>query len=201
LVEALGFYLEEDLSTLFTAADQPGVFEDDKMLGNRLAGEGHVSSQRPCTGLTVVDQKVDNSATRRVGDGRPQLVINLHRHLEAIQELGPPARMLVGITLLFCVGPVAQFMTALGHSKTSLLVAHGCQRELDEHRIAGHWFLPAGIVPAERQASRWIYGLHDDGAALVPELHIAMSARFDDEVDPVSERQSPVAGAPFGTSS
>jgi hypothetical protein len=37
LVEALGFYLEEDLSTLFTAADQPGVFEDDKMLGNRLA--------------------------------------------------------------------------------------------------------------------------------------------------------------------
>src|ERR1017187_80859 len=118
---------------------------------------------------------------------------------KAIQELGPPAGMLVGITLLFCVGPVAQFMTALGHSKTSLLVAHGCQRELDEHRIAGHWFLPAGIVPAEREASRWIYGLHDDGAALVPELHIAMSARFDDEVDPVSEPLAHLVGLSDGS--
>jgi len=82
LFEALGFYLEEDLSTLFTAADQPGVFEDDKMLGNRLAGEGHVASQRPCTGLTVADQEVEDSATRWIGDGRPQLVIDLHRHLD-----------------------------------------------------------------------------------------------------------------------
>lgn len=82
LVEAVGFYLEEDLSTLFASTDQPGVFEYDEMLGNRLAGEGNVASQRPCTGLTVADEEVEDSATRRVGDSRPQLVINLHRHLD-----------------------------------------------------------------------------------------------------------------------
>ncbi len=27
--------------------------------------------------------------------------------------------------------------------------ALGRQRELDQHRVAGHWFLPAGMVPAE----------------------------------------------------
>jgi hypothetical protein len=37
LVQAVGFNLVEDLSTLFTPTDQSGVFEYDEMLGNRLA--------------------------------------------------------------------------------------------------------------------------------------------------------------------
>ena len=43
------------------------------------------------------------------------------------------------------------------------------------------------MVPAEREANRRIDDLHDDWAALVPELHVAMSARFDHELYPVGE--------------
>jgi hypothetical protein len=38
LVEAFGVYLVENLPTLFAAADQPGLFEYDEVLGDRLAG-------------------------------------------------------------------------------------------------------------------------------------------------------------------
>ena len=43
------------------------------------------------------------------------------------------------------------------------------------------------MVPAEREAGGRVDDFHDDRAALVPELHVAMSARFDHEVHPVGE--------------
>src|ERR1019366_4495035 len=106
---------------------------------------------------------------------------------EAVQVLGPAAPVLVGIALLLRIRPGAQLVTAFGHTKTGPLVALGRQRELDEHRVAGHRLLPPGMVPAEREASRRIDRLHDDRAALVPELHVAMSAGFHDQVHPVGE--------------
>jgi hypothetical protein len=43
LVEAVGFCLVKDLSTLFATAHQPGLFEHDQVFGDRLAGEGYVA--------------------------------------------------------------------------------------------------------------------------------------------------------------
>ena len=63
----------------------------------------------------------------------------------------------------------------------------GRQRELDQHRVTGHRFLTAGVVPAEREAGWRVDGLHDDRASLVSELHVAMSPRLDHEVYPVGE--------------
>src|SRR5450755_187786 len=80
LVETAGFYPVENLPTLLAPADQPGLFEHDQMLGDRLAGEGHVASQPAGADVTVADQEVEHPATRRVADGRPQLVIGLRRH-------------------------------------------------------------------------------------------------------------------------
>src|SRR6266566_3603948 len=68
---------------------------------------------------------------------------------EAIQVLGPAAPVLAGIALFLRVGPGEQLVAAFDHAKTGPLVALGCQRELDEHRVAGHRLLPAGVVPAE----------------------------------------------------
>jgi hypothetical protein len=56
-----------------------------------------------------------------------------------------------------------------GDSDVGPLVAHGRQRELNEHRVADDRFLAAGMVPAEREASRRIDRLHDDRPALVAE--------------------------------
>src|SRR5437763_294130 len=77
---AVGFYLVENLSTLLAPADQPGLFEHDQVLGDRLAGEGHVAGQPAGADLTVAHEEVEHPATRRVADGRPQLVIGLRRH-------------------------------------------------------------------------------------------------------------------------
>jgi hypothetical protein len=55
------------------------------------------------------------------------------------------------------------------------------------HRVAGHRVLAARVVPAEGEAGWRVDGHHDDRAALVPELHVAVSARFDHEVYPVGE--------------
>src|SRR5580700_5376050 len=45
LVETAGFHLVENLPALFPAADQPGPFEHDQMLGDGLAGERDPSGQ------------------------------------------------------------------------------------------------------------------------------------------------------------
>ena len=90
-------------------------------------------------------------------------------------------------------------MAALGHSKTGPLVALGRQRELNEHRVPSHRFLPAGVVPAKRESSRWLDRLHDDPAALVAESHVAMSAGFDDEVHPVGEPPAHLFGLGDGS--
>src|SRR5260370_34027225 len=113
---------------------------------------------------------------------------------EAVEVLGPAAPVLVGIALLLRLGPGAQLVTAFDHTQTGPLVALGGQRELDEHRVAGHRLLPAGMVPAEREARRRINDLHDDPAALVPELHTAMSAGFDHDVHPVGEPKPHLLG-------
>src|SRR6266702_645571 len=77
LVKAAGFYLVENLPALLAPADQPGPFEHDQMLGDGLAGEGHPFGQPAGADLTVADQEVEDLATRRVGDGRPQLILGL----------------------------------------------------------------------------------------------------------------------------
>src|SRR5215469_11006546 len=80
LVEAAGFYPVENLPALFAPTDQPGPFEHGQVLGDGLAGERHPSGQPAGAYLTVADQQVEQLAARRVGDGRPQLVIDLRRH-------------------------------------------------------------------------------------------------------------------------
>jgi hypothetical protein len=90
LVEAVGFDQVENLSTLLAPADQPGLLEHHEMLGDRLAGEGHLAGQPAGAALTVADQQVEHPAARRVADGRPQLVIDL-RH-PVWRTVGTPAR-------------------------------------------------------------------------------------------------------------
>src|SRR5215470_18053980 len=80
LVEAVGLYLVENFPALFAPTDQPGPFEHDQMFGDGLAGERHPSGQPAGAYLTVAEQEVENPATRRVADGRPQLIIGLRRH-------------------------------------------------------------------------------------------------------------------------
>jgi hypothetical protein len=80
LVEAVGFYLVENFPTLPAPTDQPGPFEHDQMLGDGLTGERHPSGQPAGAYFTVTDKEVEDPATRRVGDGRPQLIIGLRRH-------------------------------------------------------------------------------------------------------------------------
>ena len=77
LVQAVGLYLVENFPALLAPADQPGPFEHDQVLGDGLAGERHPSGQPAGAYLTVADQEVEDVAARRLGDGRPQLVIRL----------------------------------------------------------------------------------------------------------------------------
>ena len=55
LVEAAGFYLVEDFAALFAAADQPGPFEHDQVLGDGLAGERHPAGQPAGADRTVAE--------------------------------------------------------------------------------------------------------------------------------------------------
>ena len=71
LVKTVGLHLVEDLPALLAPADQPGLFEHDQMLGDRLAGEGHPPGQPAGADLAVADEKVEDPAARWVGDGRP----------------------------------------------------------------------------------------------------------------------------------
>src|SRR5690348_10976009 len=80
LVEAAGVHPVENFPALLAPADQPGPFEHDQMLGDGLAAERHLSGQPAGAYLTVADQQVEDLPTRRVTDGRPQLVIGLRRH-------------------------------------------------------------------------------------------------------------------------
>ena len=91
LVKTVGLYLVENLPALFAPADQPGPFEHDQMFGDGLAGEGHPSSQPAGADVTVADEEVEDPATRRVGDGRPQLIIGLRRHRDQ-RSASTPAR-------------------------------------------------------------------------------------------------------------
>src|SRR5579875_2730539 len=85
---------------------------------------------------------------------------------EAVKELAPAVTVLAGVARLLRVGPVAQFVAAFGHPEPGPFAAFPGQRELDQHRVAGHRLLVAGMVPAEREAVRRIDRLHDDRAAL-----------------------------------
>src|SRR5216683_2678075 len=69
LVETAGFHLVENFPALFAAADQPGTFEHDQMLGDGLAGKRDPSGQPARAYFTVADQEVEDPAARRVGDG------------------------------------------------------------------------------------------------------------------------------------
>ena len=80
LVETGGFYLVEDFPALLAAADQPGPFEHDQVLGDGLARERHPFGQPAGADLAVADQQVEDLAAGRVADGRPQLVIGLRGH-------------------------------------------------------------------------------------------------------------------------
>src|ERR1700733_11077619 len=81
LVEAGGLHLVENFPALLVPADQPGPFEHDQMLGNGLAGERHPPGQPAGADRVVADQKVEDLTARRVGDGRPQLVIDRYGHV------------------------------------------------------------------------------------------------------------------------
>jgi hypothetical protein len=80
LVEAGGFYPVENLPALSAPADQPGPLEYDKVLGNGLTGDRYSPGQPAGADLSVTDQEVEDLTARRVGDGRPQLVIGLRCH-------------------------------------------------------------------------------------------------------------------------
>src|SRR6201999_808463 len=97
-----------------------------------------------------------------------------------VEEVTPAFPVLVGVTLLLRLGPVAQLVAAFGHAQAGPLLPFGGQRELDELGVALDGFLAAGVVPAEREAGRRIDRLHDDRAALVPEPHIAVGTRLYD---------------------
>jgi hypothetical protein len=71
LVEAFGVHLVENLPTLFAAADQPGLFEYDEVLGDRLAGERDSPGQPAGARLTSADKEVQDPTARRVADRRP----------------------------------------------------------------------------------------------------------------------------------
>src|SRR6185437_5912381 len=75
---------------------------------------------------------------------------------ELVKEISPAFAVLVGIALLLFLRPGTQFVAALGHAQLSPLVAFGGQRELDEHRVAGHGLLVPWMVPAERKTSRGV---------------------------------------------
>jgi hypothetical protein len=80
LVEAVGVDQVENLAALFAASDQPDLLEHEQVLGDGLAGEGDLPRQPTGTGISMTDQKVEDPATRRVGDSRPQLVVRFRRH-------------------------------------------------------------------------------------------------------------------------
>jgi hypothetical protein len=69
LVEAVCFYLEENLPTLLAPGDQASLFEHGQMFGDGLAGERDVASQPAGADAIVGDEKVEDPATRRVADG------------------------------------------------------------------------------------------------------------------------------------
>src|SRR5207248_10889498 len=81
LVEASGFDLVENLAALFAVTYQPGPFEHYQMFRDGLARERHPPRKPAGADLAVDDQQVEDLAARRVGDGRPQLVIGLPRHI------------------------------------------------------------------------------------------------------------------------
>src|SRR5947209_2151545 len=81
LVEAAGLDLVKDLAALLAPADQAGALEHDQVLGDGLAGERHPPGQPAGADLAVADQEVEDLAARRLGDGRPQLVIGLRWYL------------------------------------------------------------------------------------------------------------------------
>ena len=68
LVEPNRLHLVEDLSTVFASADQPGLFEHDEMLRDRLAGERDPTGQPARARLTVTNKKVEDPAARWVRD-------------------------------------------------------------------------------------------------------------------------------------
>src|SRR6201987_423002 len=80
LVEAATLHLVENLPALLAPADQPGPFEHDQVLGDGLASERHPPGQPAGADRAVADQEVEDLAARRVGDGRPQLLIGWHRY-------------------------------------------------------------------------------------------------------------------------
>jgi len=80
LVEAVSFHLVENFPALLAPADQPGPFEHDQVLGDRLARERHPPGQPAGADFAVADQQVEHPATRRVADGRPELIVGLRRH-------------------------------------------------------------------------------------------------------------------------
>src|SRR5579859_6744986 len=58
LVEAVGIDPEEDLAALLSAADQPGLFQHDQVLGDGLTGEGDLARQPTGAGLTPLDEEI-----------------------------------------------------------------------------------------------------------------------------------------------
>jgi hypothetical protein len=56
LVEAAGFDQVQDFAALLAAADQPGPFEHDQVLGDGLAGERDLPGQPAGADLAVADQ-------------------------------------------------------------------------------------------------------------------------------------------------
>ena len=143
LVEAVGMDSEKDLTTLLSAADQPRLFEHDQVLGDGLTGEGNLAGKPARARLTPLDEKVEHPTTRRVGDGRPQVIVRLGPHPpsvlpalaehpgEPVEEVSPAIVVLVGIPLLVDVGPGELAEAALDDAEMGALPLAN-QPELDQ---------------------------------------------------------------------
>ena len=122
--------------------------------GLRLPAENGTRLGQPVGAHLAGDQQVEDPATRRVGDGRPQLVADLGRPSRPTfrQHAGwhrpgipPQPSQFVGIPLLH-VGPVTQFVAARTPEAGS--APPPASARTHQHRAVCHRLLAAGVVPA-----------------------------------------------------
>ena len=63
LVEAVSVDPVEDFAALLSAADQPGLFQHDQVLGDGLTGEGNLARQRTGAGFALLDEEIEHPTT------------------------------------------------------------------------------------------------------------------------------------------
>src|SRR3954452_15419874 len=79
-VEPAGLDAEQHFTTGPVAADEPGLLEDTKVLDHGLTGERHLLGEGAGRSRALLHKDVEETATGRVRDRRPQIVIRRRRH-------------------------------------------------------------------------------------------------------------------------